>query len=169
MPEDLLPELEPAPAVAESLENVEDLVRVIARNVSMAVEGMKGTARAWENAWRNVMVRDVAKGQTAEIHAERPRLLNAFERRLSLLKNTHAFAKWLRELGRADEPDPDILLPEIAGMERLKANVFDRWQTAEDLEDLAARNYPLTTADLDQIGPGRRPPASYYAEESKPF
>ena len=45
-------------------------------------------------------------------------------------------------------------------MERLKARVFDRWQTAEDLEDLAARDYPLTTADLDQIGPHRRPPAS---------
>jgi hypothetical protein len=47
--------------------------------------------------------------------------------------------------------------------------VFDRWQTADDLEDLAARDYPLTTADLDQIWPQRRPPESYYAEESEPF
>ena len=169
MPEDLLLELESAPEVADSLENVEDLVRVIARNISVAMEGMKGTARAWDNAWRNVMVRDVAKGQTARMHAERARFLRAFERRLSFLKLTHASAKFLRELGRADEPDPDVLLPEIAGMERLKANVFDQWQTAEDLEDLAARDYPLTTADLDQIGPQRRPPMSYYAEESKPF
>jgi hypothetical protein len=169
MPEDLLLELEPAPGVADSLENVEDLVRVISRNVGMAVEGMRGTASAWENAWRNVMVRDIANGQTAGIQSERTRFLNAFERRLTILKLTHRFANWLRELGRADEPDANVLLPEIAGMERLKTNVFDRWQTAEDLEDLAARDYPLTTAEIDQIGPQLRPPPSYYAEESKPF
>ena len=54
-------------------------------------------------------------------------------------------------------------------MERLKAEVFDRWQTADDLEDLAARDYPLTTEELDRIGPSRRPPASWYVEEGKPF
>jgi hypothetical protein len=65
--------------------------------------------------------------------------------------------------------DPDLLVPEIATLESLKAQVFDRWQSIEDLEDLAARDYPLTTAELDTIGPPRRPPASYYREESKPF
>ena len=78
-------------------------------------------------------------------------------------------ATWLVAQRGAAFPDPDVLLPEIAGLERLKATVFDRWQTAEDLEDLAARDYPLTTADLDAIGPHRRPPASFYADESKPF
>ena len=103
------------------------------------------------------LVAAVANG-TAQIQAARLRLLSAFEKRLRLLKQTHALAAWLSEPGRADVPDPDVLLPEIARMERLKASVFDRWQTAEDLEDLAARDYPLTTADLDQIGPHHRPP-----------
>lgn len=103
------------------------------------------------------------------MQAARPRLLSAFDKRLSLLQHTHALAIWLRKLGRADVPDPDVLLPEIGSMERLKASVFDQWQTADDLEDLCARDYPLTTAELDQIGPHRRPPASFYAEESKPF
>ena len=41
---------------------------------------------------------------------------------------------------------------------------------AQILGDLAAMVAPgVTTADLDRIGPHRRPPASYYAEESKPF
>jgi hypothetical protein len=171
MPEDLLPELEPAAPVAGSFESIEDLEREALRyadQVGLAVEGMKGSAVTFENIWRRIII-EVAKGQTTKIHAARQRLLSAFEKRLSLLKHTHALARWLRELGRADVPDPEVLLPEIAGMERLKANVFDRWQTADDLEELAARDYPLTTADLDQIGPQRRPPASYYAEESKPF
>jgi hypothetical protein len=168
MPEDLLLELETAAPVAGSLENIEDLARVMAREVGWAVEGMKGSAQRFEDTWRHLVL-EVAKGQTTEMHAARPRFLSAFEKRLDLLKQAHALATWLRKLGRVDVPDPDVLLPEIVRMERLRASVLDRWQTAEDLEDLAARDYPLTTADLDQIGPHRRPPASYYAEESKPF
>jgi hypothetical protein len=168
MPEDLLLELENAAPIAGSLQNIEDLVRVVTREVALAVEGMKGSVLMFEKGWRQI-IKDVAQGHTPEVQAARPRLLNAFQKRLSLLKQTQALAAWLAELGKADVPDPDALLTEIAGMERLKANVFDRWQTAEDLEDLAARDYPLTTADLDQIGPHRRPPASFYAEESKPF
>jgi hypothetical protein len=171
MPEDLLQELESTAPVAGSLESIENLVHQALRHavqVGLAVKGMKGTALSFENIWRRIVM-DVARGQTAEMQAARPRLLSAFEKRLGLLIQTHLLATWLRKLGTADVPDPDVLLSEIAGMERLKANVFDRWQTADNLEDLAARDYPLKTAELDQIGPSRRPPASYYAEESQPF
>jgi hypothetical protein len=168
MPEDLLLELETAAPVMGSLENIEDLVRVVVREVRCAVEGMKGSALKFENVWRRIVV-DVAKGQTAEVQAAYPRLLKAFDQKLSMVKRTHVLATWLHKLGKSDVPAAEVLLPEIEGMERLKTSVFDHWQTADDLEDLAARDYPLTTADLDRIGPQRRPPASYYAEESKPF
>jgi len=165
MPEDLLQELKTAGLVAGSFESVEELVREAmthAAQVGLAVQGMHGSALAFENIWRRIIMH-VSKGQAAEIHAGRPGLLSVFDKRLSLLKQTHALATWLRKLGSAEVPDPDILLAEIAGMERLKARVFDRWQTAPDLEDLAARDCPLTTTDLDRIGPQHRPPASFYA------
>ena len=168
MPEDVLLELETAASAAGSLQNIEDLVRVMSREAASAVEGMKGSAQQFEEAWQRIVV-DVAMGQTTVMHAARPRLLNALESRLKLLKESHTVADWLRKLGWAEVPDPVGLLADIFCLERLKANVFDRWQTAEDLEDLAARDYPLTTADLEQIGPQHRPPASFYAEESKPF
>jgi hypothetical protein len=168
MPEDLLPNLETAAPVVGSLENIKDLVRVVTRELGLAVEGMKGSALTFENTWRRLVL-EVARGRTTEVQAVRPRLLRAFENHLDLLRQTHTLATWLRTLGRADGPLLEVLVPEIATMERLKASVFDHWQTADDLEDLAARDYPLTTADLDRIGPHRRPPASYYAEESKPF
>jgi hypothetical protein len=171
MPEDLLLELEAPRPVSESLQSIEELAREAkghAHAVALAVTGMKGSALTFENIWRRIII-DVAKGQTTEMQAVQPRLLGAFEERLFQLKVTLALARWLRELGNADIPDPDILLQEIRNMERLKANVFDRWQTADDLEDLAARDYPLTAADLDRIGPQRRAPASWYAEEGKPF
>lgn len=168
MPTSLLLELETAPQVAEGLEYVERLVHADAGKVGRAVEGMRGSAHLFENAWRQIVMA-VAKGQTLEMHGARSQLLAAFEKRLRLLKDTHAVASWLLKRGARDIPDPDGLLPEIAGMERLKAGTLDRWHTEDDLEDLAARDFPLTTADLHQIGPMRRAPASYYAEESKPF
>jgi hypothetical protein len=169
MPEALLLEkLESADWVAESLEKIEDALRDARRVAGHTAEKMKGTALAFENVWQKI-VTNVAKGQTAEMQAAQPGLLSDFTKWLDLLKRTHTLLTGLHKHGRTDIPDPDFLLPEIAGMERLKARVFDRWQSAEDLEDLAARDYPLTTADLDQIGPQRRPPASWYTEESKPF
>ncbi len=134
-----------------SLENIEHLVPVFIRQVGWAIEGMKGSARLFENTWHRIIM-DVARGQTAAMHVVRPRLLCALEKWLGLLKDTQAVAKWLATSGRATVPDPEVLLPEIAGLERLKARVLDQWQTAEDLEDLAARDYPLTTADLDRVG-----------------
>jgi hypothetical protein len=168
MPEDLLLELETSAPVAGNLQNIEDLVRIMSREVSLAVEGTKGSARRFEEAWKRIVI-DVAQGRTAAIQAVRSRLLSALEKQLGLLQETYVAASWLLKHGTAQAPDPDVLLAEIVGLERLKSTVFDRWQTAEDLEDLAARDYPLTTADLAEIGPRRRPPASFYAEDSKPF
>ncbi len=166
MPEDLLPELEAASPVVGSLENIEDLMRVMVREVGGAVEGMKGSARAFENAWRRIIL-DVAKGQTAEVQAARPRLLSAWETRLSQLKHTRALAAWLSALDRPDLPDPDVLAPEIEDMERLKTRVFDRWQSADDLEKLAVECYPLSQSRLEQIASTHPPPAEWYQGEEE--
>lgn len=163
----LLEELETADSLLEDLEKVEEILRDAAQVAGQTAEKMKGMAFAYENAWRKIVI-NIAKGQTVEMQAERTGLLSSFEKRVSLLKQAYALLIDLHKRGRTDL-DPDFLLSEIAGMERLKARVFDCWQSAEDLEDLAARDYPLTTAELDQIGPQRRPPDSWYAEESKPF
>lgn len=168
MAEDLLLELEKADTLAESLKKIEDILRGVRGEMGRIAERMKGTALTFENAWRQI-VTNVAKGQTAEMQAAHPRLRSAFEKRLDLLKQAHTLLTGYHKRGWTDLPDPDDLLLEIAGMERLRVRVFASWQTAEDLEDLAARDYPLTTADLDRIGPQRQPPASWYTEESKPF
>jgi hypothetical protein len=176
MPEDLLLKLEMTAPVAEDFEELEKQEPVLEQRwhtflgqVDLGVKRLNGLAHAFEDVWRD-MVLYVVKGNTEEVQAVRPELLRIFERCLGVLRRAHALVGRLRKSHSNEAvPEPSVLLPEIAGMERLKVSVFDRWQTAADLEDLAARDYPLTTADLDQIGPQRRPPASYYAEESKPF
>ena len=162
----MLLELERAVPVATNLENIEDLVRVLVRQASGTVEGMKGSARAFENIWQSIIV-DVAKGQTAEMQAARPRLLSYFETRLSQLKHTHALVACLAVLGRSDLPDSDVLVPEIDGMERLKARVFDRWHSADDLEKLAVEHYPLAQSRLEQIAASQAPPLEWYQGEEE--
>jgi len=168
MPLDLLETLEIPATAAGGLGDIEDLVRIAMRQLGVAVEGLKGSAFLFEKAWKRIVLA-VADGHTTEIQAARPRFAAAFAERLRLLKEAYDIATKFQKLGSVDVPVPEILLPEIAGMEWLKATVLDHWQSGEDLEDLAARDYPLTTADLDRIGPQCKPPASWYEEEAKPF
>src|SRR6266849_1861570 len=110
MPEDLLQELEAA-APLGSLESVEELVREAmthAAQVGLAVQGLRGSAGAFENIWQRIIVK-VSNAQAAEINSGRPHLLNVFDKRLMLLKQTHGIAAWVRKLGSADVPDPDVL------------------------------------------------------------
>lgn len=159
MPDDLLLELERAVPVAKNLDNIEDLLRVLVRQAVEAVESMKGSARAFENVWQNIVL-VVAKGETSAPQAARPKLLSMFATRLNQLKHTRAFVASLFPLGRADLAD--ALLSEIEGMERLKARVFDRWQSEDDLEKLAVELYPLSQSRLEKIAATYAPPAEWY-------
>ena len=174
MPEDLVLELKtgaPSPVDMDVLEKqelaLEHLWHVYLGQVNTAVEGMKGSGLAFENKWRRIIL-DVAEGRTAEMQAVRPRLLTALEHWLDLLKRAHALAQRLRhEDGTEQVADPDVLLPEIAALEQLKAGVFDRWQTAEDLERLAVENYPLSQSQLQRIAATHAPPPEWYAGDEE--
>ncbi len=168
MPENLLLELESLSPPAETPEHIEAAIRESLQHMSQAIEGMQESVRDFEKIWGRIVL-EVARGQTTEIHTARQRILETFEKRIRLLKQTHSVATWLRNLDEKSIPNPDVLIPVIAGLEKLKGRIFDTWATAEDLEDLAVRDYPLTAADLDRIGPQCQPPAAWYAEESQPF
>lgn len=166
MPEELLlEELETADSLLENLEKIDDALRYNARALGLFLERMKGTALAFENAWRKIII-NVAKGKTAEMQAERTGVLNDFETRLDILKKGHASLTSQYKGGWTDL-DPDFLLSEIATMERLKARVLDRWQSTEDLERLAVEHYPLSQAQLEQIAATQAPPASWYEGEEE--
>jgi metal-responsive CopG/Arc/MetJ family transcriptional regulator len=166
MPDDLLRELELAVPVAKNLEVIEDLLRVVIREARWAAACMKGSARAFEAVWQRIVV-DVAKGKSAEMQEARSRLLSVYESRLHQLKHTHVLVSRLAALGTADLPPPDALVPEIEGMERLKARVLDRWQSAEDLERLAVEHYPLAQSQLEKIAATHTPPAEWYQGEEE--
>ncbi len=168
MPGDLLLEREKTEELAECLERVRDDLRGIQRDVGRIAVRMQGTANWFEDVWRQIVV-NVANGQTEAMHSERPLLLDRYAKRFALLRQAHLLLHQYHEEDEPQQREPDILLSELAAMERFKTRVLDRWQTAEDLEDLAARDYPLNATDLERVGSQRQPPASWYSEEGKPF
>jgi hypothetical protein len=176
MPQDALEAPQHSLASAEEVAVVSDqlsgegerLSNRLLADASATVAAAQGMADTFRRLWRQIVL-EVAHGRTAVIHASRARFAGALERRLELLKLTRALVVSFRDVGRTDISDPSVLAAEIAELERLKTTVIDHWKTGEDLEDLAARDYPLSTADLEHIGPLRQPPAAFYAEESKPF
>ncbi len=175
MSEDLLLELKAAAPIVADLEGLEkqgpvleQLWRLFLDQVGAAVEGMKGSSLAFENVGRRAVL-DVAGGRTAEVQTARPALLAALEKRLDRLRRTHAFAGRLRRARAEALPDPDVLLPEIAALERLKSRVFDRWQTEVDLERLAIEDYPLSQVQLRQVAATHGPPPEWYEGEEEPL
>jgi hypothetical protein len=175
MTEPLRIELKPVETSKANVESLEEqasayerLLRVFAREVGRLATALASSAEEFASAWQRC-VRLVAAGETERVQATREWLSAGVQDRLDLLKRVHRLAVLGRQHAHNGALDPEVLAQAIAGLERLKEQVLDRWQTTEDLEDLAARDYPLTTADLERIGPGRQPPASWYAEESQPF
>jgi hypothetical protein len=166
MSTDVLRGLEPAGPAAESIDHIEALVFGAGNDLVMAVETMKGSALLFEDILRRIFL-EVAGGQTHEIQADRSRLLTALEKRIDLLKLTYHLTGWLRKQGKSELPDPEALLAEVSGLECLKADVFDRWRTAEDLERLAVERYPLSRAELQRIAATHTPPPEWYAAEDE--
>lgn len=149
-------------------ETMEQMNRTQMHEARSIVENLQGYADQFQAIW-SACVQAVARGETESIHSLLEQFAESVRDGVDLLKRAHDFARGVTPV--TDEPavDDDVLLPDLAALKRLQANVLDCWHTVEDLEDLAARDYPLTTDDLEKIGPQRQPPASWYAEEGKPF
>lgn len=159
LPEPLASARDPLHSQAE----LSDRLRCLyAEEVSRLVRGVIGSAALFEEIWRQC-VQGAARGETEEIQAQRESLRQGFTLRLDLLRRAGTMAGQVNGSASAE------LANEIGRMERLQERVFDKWKTAEDLEDLAARDYPLSRAELDRIGATRQPPQSWYEEQSTPL
>lgn len=76
----------------------------------------------------------------------------AFERRLTLLRRARELAVLVNGTAAS------ALDAELVGMERLRERVFVPWRSSDELEELAARDYPLPQARLRELA-RQHPPA----------
>ena len=72
---------------------------------------------------------------------------------------------------RKDFDDPELKLLEVEAitLEQKLNRLAARWQTVEDLEDLAAESIALPPEKLEAVRQKYGYPQAWYDEDSKPF
>ena len=109
------------------------------------------------------------EGHTAEVQAVRDLFLAGVEVKLRLTEQAQQTAEMVVQL-TGEMPPEAAKLPESAQeLRRLQAEVFGRWHTREDLEDLLAASFPLSGAKLEALGRKHAAPPAWYCQEGKPF
>ncbi len=128
----------------------------------------------WANRFWETLCAAGWRGQAEQVHALRGEFLNRFNHRLELIRQTRdAIANAPRSVS-ALLPEADHWMGALwkaeGELETFARQVFSRWQTLEDLEDLLAETYPASNAQFEEVRK-KLPPfhEQWYAENSKPF
>ncbi len=165
LPSDAGPAFAPLDAWRQSLDSA---ARAYANEVQEAVRTYLKEGPSFEDVWR-LICRAVLDGKTTEMQAGRERFLAAFERRLHQLQNSRPLVQFAERIAGRDLPVAKQLEAEAEALERKLSRVAERWQTAEDLEDLAAESIELPPGKLEAIRRKHGYPHAWYEEDSKPF
>lgn len=103
------------------------------------------------------------------MQAVRERFLGAFEARLRLLREALPLVQYAARVAGHAPTEAEQLEAEAEALERKLKKLAARWQTAEDLEDLAAESIELPPEKLEAIRRTHGYPKAWYDEDSKPF
>jgi len=109
------------------------------------------------------------EGRTAEVHAARGLFLGNVEAKLRLTEQAIRNAEQLALLAGQPLPETAQLSQCARELQQFMADVFGRWQTQEDLEDMLAASFPLSAEELESIGRKHPTPPEWYSQEGKPF
>jgi hypothetical protein len=118
--------------------------------------------------WHRLCVAGWA-GRAEAVHALREDLRKNLERKLWLVDKARRIAQEFVLLTGRTLPEAERLQQAENDLRQLDAEIFQRWQTLEDLEDLLASSYPLTNEHLEALGKRHTPPSAWYTENGKPF
>jgi hypothetical protein len=108
-------------------------------------------------------------GHATEVHAVREPFRQNIQDKLRLVQQARRFGEMLRLLKGQPFPEEERLRQAEEDLRRFSSEVFDRWETLEDLEDLLAASFPLSNERLEVIGKKYPPSPAWYSEEGKPF
>jgi hypothetical protein len=104
-------------------------------------------------------------GQANRVHALRGGLLRTFEARLRYLAEAIRLASVAADLTGRPVPGSERLSGAIQALEALKNEVFGRWNTLEDLEQILVETHPLSAERFDSLARHYRAPQAWYEQE----
>ena len=120
--------------------------------------------QSFDGIWENCCILALAN-RASESHELRDDFLAAF----TDTKNTMWEVIQISRRMGSDDPELQRLEVEAVGLEQKLNRLAVRWQTAEDLEDLAAESIELPVAKLEAVRQKYGFPQAWYDEDSKPI
>jgi hypothetical protein len=117
------------------------------------------------------LARGVAEaGGIEQLHAARDEYRDIMR---DWIRQLEEFVEFCHRVSASLGQTPPIVAQAEQGLVSLKhfeSNLFERWQTLEDLEDLIlAEVHPLTAAELSTLAKKYPPPPAWYDETADPF
>ena len=66
-------------------------------------------------------------------------------------------------------PGAERLPVAMQDLSTLKEEIFGKWNTLEELEQMLVDSYPLSAEQFDVLATKYRPPQEWYLQEGQPF
>jgi hypothetical protein len=108
-------------------------------------------------------------GRAEQVHRQRDGLLRNFESRSRHLAQAIRIASIAAVLTGRAVPGSERLTGAIQDLNSLKEEVFARWHTLEDLQEMLVETYPFSAEQFDALAAHHRPPQEWYEQEAEPF
>lgn len=112
--------------------------------------------------WEQLCVA-VGAGHTEQIHRFRPQFERLVRSRIEYARKAQTLASLV-----GTEAERTELPTILASLERFSERVLSGWKTAEDLEELAVQDYPLSEAQLRVAVTNLPAPQAWYDEATQP-
>ena len=139
-----------------------------ARTVEESVGKVLDSPPDFDKGWRLICA-EVLAGKASEMQAARDHYLRLFHKHLA---NLGEWCKVVDSAGQRAGRELAVaarLKTEVEVLDRKLKRLEARWQTTEDLEDLAAESIPLSEAQLEAVQRKYGFPQTWYDQDSKPF
>ncbi len=165
LPPDLRPRLAALEAWRVSLDST---AQRYARAVQQAVAPVLGARTQLDEAWR-FLCREALAGRGAEMQILREQFLRALTDQVLLLREARDLVRFAAQVTQRDLPEVAQLEEQADALQSKLNKLSARWQTAEDLEDLAAECLAPSAEKLEAVRRKYGYPQAWYDDDSKPF
>jgi len=165
LPPDVRPRLAALGVWGQTLDST---AQAYAREVQQGVDAILGAVAQFEEGWR-LLCREVLDGRIADVQPVRDHFRRVFEDRLRLLGEARDLARFAERVAQRELPQAAQLEDEMEALESKLKKLSSRWQTAEDLEDLAAESIAPSAEKLEAVRHKHGYPQAWYDDDSKPF
>ena len=149
---------------SDRLEDLDRAAQEYARTIQAGVRPLLGTSSRFDEGCKLIW-KEVLTDRADEVHAARDRYLAVFRDRLRQLQKASQLAGHAGQVSGRELPEARALESEAETLARKLDRLAARWQTLEDLEELAADSIELPAGKLDAVRRKYAPPQAWYDQD----